>query len=117
MRVLEGTFISEEINVEHNLNTNTGSNFLLFKKEKFGLLTATGNEMLPVEFKVIDIQLMINALIDLKRINLLDTYITINNDEFLFDEELVLTIKNNTLEIKDDELIAFFWNELSRMFI
>lgn len=73
--------------------------------------------MLPVEFKVIDIELMINALIDLKRINLLDTYIKIYNDEFLFDEELVLTIKNNTLEIKDDELIAFFWNELSRMFI
>lgn len=117
MRVIKNTLITEEVSTTYDFDNETGSTFLLFNHHKFGLLTATGHSMLPVEFKVFDYQLMINALINLKNTDLSDTCVSITNDNFYFDEELLITIKNNCITIMDDDLIAFFWCNVSSLFI
>jgi len=117
MGVLENTQITQAVCKEFNHDTNEGKDYLLFDGNKFGILISTGHEMLPVEFEVLNIQLMKKALISLEEIDISSTNSTIKDNRFSFDEDLAITINSNMITIEDDELLAFFWNDISSLFI
>ncbi|MAC84352.1 MAG: hypothetical protein CL624_09480 [Arcobacter sp.] len=117
MRILKNTLITQAVCEAFNHDTNEGKDYLLFDGNKFGILISTGYEMLPVEFEILDIQLMKKALINLEEIDISSTNSTIKDNRFSFDEDLAIIINSNIITIEDDDLLAFFWNDISSLFI
>jgi len=73
--------------------------------------------MLPVEFELLDEKLMIKALEKLSIINLDNCLCSIRNKMYFHDDELAFTIIDDSIVIEDEHLLAFFWNDITSLFI
>lgn len=110
-----GTNISFRNVIEHNIDDGTGKDYILYKDEVFAELTATGHLMLPLEIAILDNDIHLQALEELREVDLSNTICEVVGDLFLYDTEVAFSKETNS-EV-DEYALAHFWCDISSLAI
>lgn len=110
-----GTNISFRNVIEHNIDNGTGADYILYKDEVFAELTATGHPMLPLEITILNNDIHLQALEDLRDVDLSNTICEVAGDLFLYDTEVAFSKITNS-EV-DEYALAHFWCDISSLAI
>ena len=102
--------------VPYNNDEDTFKNIIVFNGEDFGILTGTGHPMAPIEFVTTNSSLLLKVLKYLKTLVIDDDCnSSIIENKFFSDTELVYEIKDEKLIFKDEDLVPYFWNDISSL--
>ena len=110
-----GTSISFRNVIKHDMDDGTGADYILYKNEVFATLIATGHSMLPLEIIILNNDIHLQALEELREVDLSNTICEVVGDLFLYDTEVAFSKETNSEA--DEYALAHFWCDISSLAI
>ncbi len=109
-----GTNITFADVIKHNIDEQTGMDILYCNGKEFAKLEATGHLMMPLEITILDSEVHLEALNELRNISLDNTLCRIVDDLFLWDTEVAIE-KENGIWVQDLDTLSYFWCDIGSL--